>query len=66
MLEGKSWLIPSKHTHLHGQYVGPCTIKRPDTAKRLTVVLKFQVRNVRSSPENILKFSPQCDTGIKV
>lgn len=30
----------------------------PDTAKRLTAELKVQVRNARSSPENIPKFSP--------
>lgn len=32
-------------------------IEGPDTAKRLTTVLKVKVRNARSSPENILKFS---------
>lgn len=42
------------HTHIH-LHRHTHTIEGPDPAKRLAAVLKVQVRNARSSPENIPK-----------
>lgn len=58
MLEGKSGLCQAR-THADTEiymetYTAHCS---SDTAKGLTAVLEVQVRNARSSLENILKFS---------